>query len=618
MNKKIFIAAILVLCMLPGQFSTAPQVARAAACDAAQFVADVTVPDGSAYSPNAAFTKTWRLRNVGSCTWTSNYKLVFVSGAQMGGPGEMALGNTVAPNMALDLSVNLTAPVPPGTYRGYWQLKNASGVAFGIGATADKPFWVDIMTRPGSAVTPVPVGESYNFATQGSQAQSWMSGAGLLSFQGADGDARGFAQKLDSVVPETGTTINLPTLLTVPQNKTDGYIQGLYPSLAVQNGDHFQATIGCQYGATACYVTYRLDARTSTGTRTLWTFKEKYEGLMYNVDVDLSSLAGRNVEFFLLVLASGPATGDRALWVNPRIEKAFVPPPPSPTPRVVDASIDLDMPGTVVCGTPNPLGIRATITTLMATTVTYHWEMVDTRTVVTPDQTLAFSSAGTQAVNPGPYSVDCGTNFTARIVVTSPVYWSAMIYYFIRPTATPTPTPTPPAPGAVTQVSATIVPNPFANCATYTTLGMTGTITTDGPATVTYHWENGSGGVTTGTSDDATLVFSSAGTQSVAPDNFTVTCGSNFTRLVVTAPNSMSGQADVTLNKTDLLPIYDFDTFQAIGAISCSDEANLSWTAEACNGESGGCMISQTPLFGKSRAGFLRYQGNDICALKLP
>ncbi len=332
MNKRTTFTAFLLLAVLLGQFFPAPQTASAAVCDAVLFVADVTVPDGSAYSPNASFTKTWRLKNIGTCTWTSSYKLVFVSGSQMGGPGEANLTSTVAPNTTVDLSVNLTAPVPAGTYRGYWQLKNAAGTLFGIGATADKPFWVEIVTRPGSAVTPVPVGEAYDFASQADKAQSWMSGAGILPFPGADGDAKGFALKLDSVQLETGVTVNQPTLLMVPQNKTDGYIQGLYPSLAIQSGDHFQATIGCQFGASACYVTYRIDYRTSAGTKTLWTFKEKYEGLTYNVNLDLSFLAGKNVEFFLLVLASGSPTGDRALWVAPRIVRTGGGIPPTNTP----------------------------------------------------------------------------------------------------------------------------------------------------------------------------------------------------------------------------------------------------------------------------------------------
>jgi hypothetical protein len=275
------------------------------------------------------------------------------------------------------------------------------------------------------------------------------------------------------------------------------------------------------------------------------------------------------------------------------------------------------MPTNVVCGTPSLLGIVATITTHAAMTITYHWRMVDNRTVVTPDQTLTFSEAGTQTLHADPYYVDCGTNFIAYIVITAPTYWSAGIYYSITPSpSTPTPTPTLPPQASVTQVTTVINVPELVNCANGMSLESTGNITTDGPATVTYHWETG--GSATSTSADTTLVFSSASTQPVVPEDFNVGCGDYFARLVVTSPNSMSAQANVSLSIPTVLPIYDFTTFHAIGTMACGDVANYDWDATACNGESGGCMISRVPLFGKSPAGFLRPDGNTICHMNLP
>jgi hypothetical protein len=492
-NLKHTLIAFLLLAMLPGQLFIAPQTAAAAttlrpaqgialrqaqdtalrqpfdtvsryarrtvripaegtACDAALFVADVTAPDGSIYPPNMAFTKTWRLKNVGSCTWTTAYKLIFYDGAQMGGAMEIPLTATVAPNTSVDLSVNLTAPAANGSYRGYWQLRNAADTDFGIGATANRSFWVDIVVRDGNVTfTPLPPsGMSDDFASSAGVA-SWQSGAGKLPFPGKDEDSRGFAIKLDVARLETGATFTGPTLLMVPQNKTDGYIQGLYPAQTIQNGDHFQSTIGCQFEApTSCYVTYRIDYRTSAGVRTLWTFKEKYDGHSYNVNLDLSFLAGKNVEFFLMVLASGSPSGDRALWVAPRITHATpIPPTPSPTitmtptPRIVNATVEVDQPVYGVCGRPNPVDVVATVTTIAATSVTYHWELVADKTVITPDEMLTFSAAGAQTVAPAGYSADCGINYLARIIITSPSYWSAGIYYsVVEPTSTPLPPPT--------------------------------------------------------------------------------------------------------------------------------------------------------------------------------
>jgi hypothetical protein len=74
----------------------------------------------------------------------------------------------------------------------------------------------------------------------------------------------------------------------------------------------------------------------------------------------------------------------------------------------------------------------------------------------------------------------------------------------------------------------------------------------------------------------------------------------------------------VVLSASMLLPIYDFNTFQVIGHMSCSEAASHSWTPETCSGESGGCWVSSTPLFGSTYAGFMRHDGITICFWKLP
>ena len=113
------------------------------------------MPDGSAFAPSTAFTKTWRLKNIGTCTWNSAYLLVFSSGNAMGGPASQPLTTgTVAPGQMVDISVNLTAPAAYGHYRGYWKLQNPSGVKFGLGAQAASAFYVDInVAAPGPAVS---------------------------------------------------------------------------------------------------------------------------------------------------------------------------------------------------------------------------------------------------------------------------------------------------------------------------------------------------------------------------------------------------------------------------------------------------------------------------------
>ena len=112
--------------------------------DRAEFITDVTVSDGSDFTPGQAFTKTWRLRNAGTCTWTSSYDLVFDHGDAMGGPASQQLAGLVHPGGTVDLSIELTAPSSEGGYKGYWLLRSGDGVLFGIGADASVAFWVEI------------------------------------------------------------------------------------------------------------------------------------------------------------------------------------------------------------------------------------------------------------------------------------------------------------------------------------------------------------------------------------------------------------------------------------------------------------------------------------------
>jgi hypothetical protein len=197
MKTKVQAASALLLIALMLSFIPAaalPSSASAAqACtDRAQFIADVTVPDGTRYDPGATFTKTWKLRNSGTCTWTTSYTMVFDSGTQMGTTASVAMPSSVPPGTNVDVSVPMTAPSAAGHYIGYWKFKNAAGVLFGIGVNANRSWWVEINVNG----TPTGGGVAYDFTANAGSAV-WSSGTGVLTFPGTDGDAKGFAQKLD-------------------------------------------------------------------------------------------------------------------------------------------------------------------------------------------------------------------------------------------------------------------------------------------------------------------------------------------------------------------------------------------------------------------------------------
>ena len=112
-------------------------------CDQAQFIKDVNIPDGTKFTKNESFVKTWRLKNVGTCTW-SGYSLVFDTGDAMGGAASLPIG-TVAPGQEVDISVALKAPDTDGSYKGYWRIKNSAGVLIPVQkGYQGKSFFVEI------------------------------------------------------------------------------------------------------------------------------------------------------------------------------------------------------------------------------------------------------------------------------------------------------------------------------------------------------------------------------------------------------------------------------------------------------------------------------------------
>jgi hypothetical protein len=116
--------------------------------DGATFIKDVTFPDGTYIDAGEAFEKVWRVENTGTCTWTTAYRLVFISGYSMGGMATIPLAGNIPYGAIVDISVDLRAPVVDGSYQGYWMLRNPQNVLFGVGAKANTPLSVQVNVGP--------------------------------------------------------------------------------------------------------------------------------------------------------------------------------------------------------------------------------------------------------------------------------------------------------------------------------------------------------------------------------------------------------------------------------------------------------------------------------------
>jgi hypothetical protein len=110
-------------------FATLPGPALTS-CDNFQFVADVTYPDGMSVPAGSSFVKTWRVKNLGPCTWNKSYHLIFGwggAGTSWGHVSAVAFPGVINPGDNMEISVTLTAPTKAGNYSAAFRLQNAKG-----------------------------------------------------------------------------------------------------------------------------------------------------------------------------------------------------------------------------------------------------------------------------------------------------------------------------------------------------------------------------------------------------------------------------------------------------------------------------------------------------------
>jgi hypothetical protein len=116
--------------------SSTPRPGSGTACDNAQFMNVQDPPDFSTIAPETEFKVTWRFKNLGPCTWTTNYKIVFtyVSDTGKGGifdaPSPEYFPKKVLPGEEVDISITLQAPTKKDGYQVFFQLQNNKGYYF--------------------------------------------------------------------------------------------------------------------------------------------------------------------------------------------------------------------------------------------------------------------------------------------------------------------------------------------------------------------------------------------------------------------------------------------------------------------------------------------------------
>lgn len=279
-------------------------------CNRASFEGDATIPDGSILPPNTRFTKTWLVKNTGSCTW-SGYSVVFANrGSAMTGTAVVPLLGETRPGETARVSVELAAPGESGEYQGYWRLRSDQNQEFGTGPSGTGDFYVQIK-----------VAEEYSFASLACSAE-WSTGARVLPCPGSEKDPEGTVLLVENPVMEDSQEREGPGLLVAAQPIPGGYIVGKFPPIIVPESADFRAVLGCQPGAAGCYVRFKVTYRVDNGDEVL--LGEWNEGLEGGTTVaikDLDMLGGRSTAFYLYLDVAGTPDQSKGIWFNPRIVK---------------------------------------------------------------------------------------------------------------------------------------------------------------------------------------------------------------------------------------------------------------------------------------------------------
>jgi len=131
----------------PASLSAAP---TAICSNDAEFLEDLTLPDGTLVLPGAALDKRWLILNRGGCDWGPEYRLVQIGDSRIQGPRELALYPAVAGGQAT-WQVPLVAPLEEGEYISRWQAQAPDGTPFG-----DEVYVLIVVDASPLTPTPIP------------------------------------------------------------------------------------------------------------------------------------------------------------------------------------------------------------------------------------------------------------------------------------------------------------------------------------------------------------------------------------------------------------------------------------------------------------------------------
>jgi len=218
----------------------------------------------------------------------------------------------VKPGDKVTLSIQLTAPQVAGTYRADFKLRNAGGAIFAF-TDPQKSFWAEINVQTTTLADKLNLADSICLA-------KWSNGTDTLPCPGKPTDSAGYAYTDPKPILENNAEDDENTLILGVPNQENSFLRGTYLAFQVPNGAAFYAILGCSGGNSACNTSLTLSyIDGNAAPKQLAAWSEIFYNAFQRLDLDLSSLAGKTVQFVLTLSSNGNPVGDRVHLMAPII-----------------------------------------------------------------------------------------------------------------------------------------------------------------------------------------------------------------------------------------------------------------------------------------------------------
>jgi hypothetical protein len=272
----------------------------------------ITIPNGTVLPAGTRFTKIWRIKNTGECTWDDNFRFVYAGGDAFSAKLNNPLPHRVRKGQTVDMALEMIAPPIAGEFVSRWGLFDER-IDFLFGHGDEEAFPVRIQTTTNTS------GTIFNFVNNLCTAQ-WVNGSDAQLLCNRETRRNGYAVR-KNISPDYDPDNKFNALVTHTQVSEGGSITGKYPYIPVPPNARLIGEIGCTSGNQDCDITMRIYYQVyGRPLELLNEWHEVYDDQATQFDFNLDGLRNQSVAFYLYVEANA-APGDAAgYWHALRLE----------------------------------------------------------------------------------------------------------------------------------------------------------------------------------------------------------------------------------------------------------------------------------------------------------